>query len=230
MSHSTSNPPSRTSTPAKFTQPSETLEDALKTQTVGLVNLRDFQKRRVELAEQRDREAAESKLPSAAGSAGSRSGQASREASAGPSGGEGKQGNKKKKRKLAVAKGKLSFGGEDEEDGNADGDGESSSGEMKRKSRSVTAERKGPATDDQQEDISTAAAADTGTGNNNTERKRKFNPKLKAPPPKALTKSTLLREAQEREMLRREFLQLQEKIKNEDITIPFVFYDGECLL
>jgi protein FAM50 len=44
--------------------------------------------------------------------------------------------------------------------------------------------------------------------------------------PKALTKSALLREAQTREGLRKEFLALQEAVKATEITIPFVFYDG----
>ncbi len=44
--------------------------------------------------------------------------------------------------------------------------------------------------------------------------------------PKALTKSELLREAQTRESLRKEFLALQEAVKATEISIPFVFYDG----
>jgi len=56
--------------------------------------------------------------------------------------------------------------------------------------------------------------------------KKKPNPRLAHPPPKALTKSTLMREAAEREALRREFLAMQERVKNEEIIIPFIFYDG----
>jgi protein FAM50 len=44
--------------------------------------------------------------------------------------------------------------------------------------------------------------------------------------PKALTKSALLREAQTRESLRKEFLALQDAVKATEISIPFVFYDG----
>ena len=44
--------------------------------------------------------------------------------------------------------------------------------------------------------------------------------------PKAITKSALLREAQTREQLRKEFLLLQEAVKATEILIPFVFYDG----
>lgn len=41
-----------------------------------------------------------------------------------------------------------------------------------------------------------------------------------------MTKSALLREAQTREQLRKEFLLLQEAVKTTEILIPFVFYDG----
>jgi protein FAM50 len=44
--------------------------------------------------------------------------------------------------------------------------------------------------------------------------------------PKALTKSALLREAQTREILRKEFMVIQEAVKATEISIPFVFYDG----
>jgi protein FAM50 len=51
-----SNPPSGTSTP-RFTSQAATAEDVLKTQTVGLVNLADFRKRRADVLEQREKEA-----------------------------------------------------------------------------------------------------------------------------------------------------------------------------
>jgi len=44
--------------------------------------------------------------------------------------------------------------------------------------------------------------------------------------PKVMTKSALLREAQTREQLRKEFLTMQEAVKATEIVIPFVFYDG----
>lgn len=44
--------------------------------------------------------------------------------------------------------------------------------------------------------------------------------------PKAMTKSALLREAQARDQLRKEFLMMQEAVKATEILIPFVFYDG----
>ena len=44
--------------------------------------------------------------------------------------------------------------------------------------------------------------------------------------PKAVTKPALLKEAQAREQLRKEFLLMQEAVKATEIVIPFVFYDG----
>lgn len=44
--------------------------------------------------------------------------------------------------------------------------------------------------------------------------------------PKTLTKSALLKEAQAREELRKEFLLMQEAVKASEVVIPFVFYDG----
>ena len=44
--------------------------------------------------------------------------------------------------------------------------------------------------------------------------------------PRVMTKSALLKEAQIREQLRKDFLILQEKVKATEVVIPFVFYDG----
>lgn len=52
-----SDPPSRTSTPKSFTNQTASAEDLLKSQTVGLVNLSDFRKRRAEVQEQKEKEA-----------------------------------------------------------------------------------------------------------------------------------------------------------------------------
>ncbi|KAF8249088.1 XAP5-domain-containing protein, partial [Wilcoxina mikolae CBS 423.85] len=191
-----SNPSLRVAMPYQFSNHNDTLEDALKNQTVGLVHLTEFKKRRAELAEQRDREAAE-KFQTASTSRGG-CGTTSRQATT------GLDKISRKKQNPVIANGRLSFGGNDEDEPEANIADKKMIG-----SRFLF---RGPVRSDEDEV--------------KEEKRRKFNPKLTAPPPKALTKSTLLRESQEREMLRREFLQLQEKIKNEEITIPFVFYDG----
>jgi protein FAM50 len=53
---------SGTSTPRSFTGQSASAEDLLKSQTVGLVNLSDFRKRRAEVVEQKEREAHDKSL------------------------------------------------------------------------------------------------------------------------------------------------------------------------
>ena len=53
-----SNTPSETATPnSRFTTQASTAADLLATQTVGLVHLSDFRKRRAEALEQKEREA-----------------------------------------------------------------------------------------------------------------------------------------------------------------------------
>ncbi len=52
------------------------------------------------------------------------------------------------------------------------------------------------------------------------------NPNSVLPAPKVQTKATLQAEAIARDSLRREFLALQEAVRNTEIAIPFVFYDG----
>ena len=60
----TNNSPSRSSTPnPRFTSQTHTAEDLLKEQTVGLVHLSDFRKRRAEAIEQLSRDG----TPSASG-------------------------------------------------------------------------------------------------------------------------------------------------------------------
>lgn len=61
---------SNTSTPRSFTSQSASAEDLLKSQTVGLVNLSDFRKRRAEVVEQKEREAHDKSLGRAGGSRG----------------------------------------------------------------------------------------------------------------------------------------------------------------
>jgi len=93
-------------------------------QTVGLVHLSEFNKHRVELAEQPDREAAK-KLQLMHSSSGGGGGPASssREGSETPADSGGKRTNKCKK----VVKGKLSFAGEGGGDERTDDGGDSPS-------------------------------------------------------------------------------------------------------
>lgn len=45
--------------------------------------------------------------------------------------------------------------------------------------------------------------------------------------PKAMTKSALLRDAQIKESLRKEYLHIQEAVKATEFMVPFVFFDGK---
>lgn len=67
----------------------------------------------------------------------------------------------------------------------------------------------------------------TASPANVTTEKRRLGPNSNVTfVPKTMTKSALLRDAQTREQLRKEFFAVQEAVKATDIVIPFVFYDG----
>jgi len=108
---------------------------------------------------------------------------------------------KKKKRKIGTAK--LSFGIEDEDE---EGEGESTDGPTPKDS------------------TTNSRAGTPGMGELAQKKKKGANASVAAP--KALTKAALLKDAQTREVLRKEFMALQEAIKETEICIPFVFYDG----
>lgn len=105
---------------------------------------------------------------------------------------------KKKKRKVGTTK--LSFG--DDEDGGSEDAG----------------------------DVSTPANGEGSNSGSSTPdpgvRKKKVVNAGVAVVPKALTKAALLRDAQAREGLRKEFLAMQEAVRATEVDIPFVFYDG----
>jgi protein FAM50 len=107
---------------------------------------------------------------------------------------------KKKKRKIGTPK--LSFGMDEEEDAGEDTDASAKPS----KSKSATPREGTPTEGLLKKKIAVNASVTVV--------------------PKALTKSALLREAQTRESLRKEFMVIQEAVKATEICIPFVFYDG----
>ncbi|KAJ5159484.1 uncharacterized protein N7482_006488 [Penicillium canariense] len=195
---------SRTSTPRSFTGQTVSAEEMLKSQTVGLVHLSDFRKRRAEVLEQKEREAHDKSLGRLA-SGNSRS--------ATPSAGEVTDGSStprsdappKKKKKKALMKSKLSFGDDNDDTGEE-------SAATPRDSSISRSSSKTP----MEEGTSVAA------------RRMKANPNA-PPPPKAKTKAALEAEAQARDTLRKEFLVMQEAVKNTEIAIPFVLFDGTSI-
>ena len=110
-----------------------------------------------------------------------------------------------------MAKGKLSFGIDDDE---RDGMEKSQSAHLT--PRDDTADEDGP----------TRASSASSRNGMPTERKRFGAMANLSVVPKAMTKSALLKDAQTREQLRKEFLLMQEAVKAAEIIIPFVFYDG----
>ncbi|KAF2120465.1 XAP5, circadian clock regulator-domain-containing protein [Lophiotrema nucula] len=177
---------SRSGTPSsRFTSQAATAEDLLKEQTVGLVNLSDFRKRRAEALERKERE-------------GSNVGSGT---STPLDGGSTPQPSFKKKRKVA-AKGKISFGFDDDEDDS---------------STSANATPRATPSD-------TSALNSEGEGKV-PKKKLGANTNI-GMKPRVMTKSALIREAQEAESVRKDFLALREAVKATEIVIPFVFYDG----
>jgi protein FAM50 len=81
-------------------------------------------------------------------------------------------------------------------------------------------------TDTSKTDSKTVSRDVTPSSTRENTPKRKFANTNISVAPKALTKAALLREAQTRETLRKEFLVIQEQVKETIIEIPFVFYDG----
>lgn len=121
------------------------------------------------------------------------------------SGSVSSEGRPKKKKKV-LAKSKLSFG----DDGD---DVENDAGEDS--SKAATRDR--------------SASKTPGDGSPKPP-SRKITPNPNAPPPpKALTKAALEEEAKTREVLRKEFLAMQEAVRATEIIIPFVFYDGTII-
>ncbi|KEZ45738.1 hypothetical protein SAPIO_CDS1529 [Scedosporium apiospermum] len=191
---------------SRFVTQNKTTNERLSTNTVGLVALSEFRKRRAEVLEQQEREAREALLsasstPNRSTSRTPISGNVSGDAGSGAEQPAKKKLKQKKTKRKAGPK--LSFGGDEDEDeqddANAPTDG---SGEKK-----VAATRDGErATDVKKSKL--AANASVGIV------------------PKTLTKAAMKQEAAEREALRREFLQIQDAVKATEIAIPFVFYDG----
>ena len=117
-----------------------------------------------------------------------------------------------KKKRKQLAKGKLSFGIDDEELNNAESN--------------IPPAAETQKTNHSDGETSAARPATLSHNTSHSEKKRLGPNASLTAAPKAMTKSALLREAQTREQLRKEFLLMQEAVKATEIIIPFVFYDG----
>ncbi|KAL2142900.1 hypothetical protein VTI28DRAFT_608 [Corynascus sepedonium] len=220
---------------SRFTPQNQTTHERLSTNTVGLVALSDFRKRRAEVLEQQEREAREAAAALSARTATSTPDR-SLTATATPtniaSGAESSEAERQKKRKKKKhAKALVSFGGDEEEEeegalgskiaidkgaGRKEKEAEKVARSDVGDSSGVEGGVEGVSGDDRDED------KDTGE---KPRAKVVVNSSVGIVP-RARTKAALRREAAEREALRKEFLMLQAAVKATEIAIPFVFYDG----
>jgi len=198
-----SNPP-----PSRFAPQNKTTHERLTTNTVGLVALSDFRKRRAEVLEQQEREAREAAFSGTNGSTPDRSLTGTPNNASDNSEVERQVKKKKKKRAKAL----VSFGEEDDEAEDVEGAVPTRTGPKASKATDNGNSEEDGTTDTPDKDKKPAGkfAANTSVG----------------VVPRALTKAALRREAAEREALRKEFLAIQALVKATDIAIPFVFYDG----
>lgn len=114
-----------------------------------------------------------------------------------------------KKRKKSAKKAVLSFGNDEDEGDNV----EPNNGGVRVKS---TTPAPAPTKDSD-------VPSDTGPA-----LKKRLKPNATVSfQPKAVTKSALLRETQLKEQLRKEYMQLQEAVKQTEFCLPFVFFDGK---
>ncbi|SPO01510.1 related to XAP-5 protein [Cephalotrichum gorgonifer] len=188
--------------PSRFVAPNKTTTERLSTNTVGLVALSDYRKRRADVLEQQEREIRETLLSATSTPGRSLSGTPVGDSSAAESGSGAEQPKKKPKKKKRA---KLSFES-DEEDGD------------------VVAPKKGAS-----EDKGAGKTAEDNSTEPASPKKPKSNLAANSSVgivPRTLTKASMRHEAAERERLRREFLQIQDAVRASEIAIPFVFYDG----
>ncbi|OIW32284.1 hypothetical protein CONLIGDRAFT_571469 [Coniochaeta ligniaria NRRL 30616] len=189
--------------PSRFTSSNKTTHERLTTNTVGLVALSDFRKRRAEVLEQQEREAREAALAvTNATSTPDRSNNATPNNASEHSEAE-KQVKKKKKSR---AKALLSFG----DDEGAEDDGDNNLSALRADTKRRTETEPGQEIEAGGDKKAGAKVVNSSVG----------------VVPRALTKAALRREAAERDALRKQFLLLQAAVKATEIAIPFVFYDG----
>ncbi|KAI0012431.1 XAP5, circadian clock regulator-domain-containing protein [Xylariaceae sp. FL0662B] len=194
------------SSDSRFTSQNKTTQQRISSNTVGLVALSDFRKRRAEVLEQQEREAREAAISGL-----SPAQTPDRSLTGTPDNASDVSNPPKKKKKKAAKLGgpKLSFGHEEDGEENASAGSEGTG--IGRKTV-ISNTRNSDKEEKEKEE---------------GEKKIKFKANASVSVvPRAVTKAALRREAAEREALRREFLLRQEAVKATEIAIPFVFYDG----
>lgn len=215
---------------SRFTPQNKTTHERLSTNTVGLVALSDFRKRRAEVLEQQEREAREAALATrtSAVSTPDRSLTATPNNANATSADNSEAEKQKKKKQKKSARALVSFGDEEEED--EDG-GPKKVVVARKKDKLKDGAAKGDSDNGNNGGETAEGTADSAASGDDKDKNRKPAGKVAVNAsvgvvPRALTKAALRREAAERDALRKEFLLLQAAVKATEIAIPFVFYDG----
>lgn len=226
---------------SRFTPQNQSTNDRLSNNTVGLVALSDFRKRRAEVLEQQEREAREARNTGTGTGTStppdrSQTGTPDIAGSDATSGAPGSQPLKKRKKKQQQQDGEgeeVDDRGDPEEDHHH----HQQQPKLKTKTKLKKPAKKLLSFDDDDENGdedgdeagkgTNDAAGSEGGGGGDAANKPKFKVNTSvAVIPKVVTKAALRKEATEREALRREFVAIQEAVKATEIAIPFVFYDG----
>lgn len=116
-----------------------------------------------------------------------------------------------------MKKGGLSFGGDDDDEEEEAGQRTGEDGSVRVRAISANTLAGQPPGEDSDTSATSAAF-----------KKKSLRPNASVGlQPKALTKSALLREAQLKDALRKEYIQIQEAVKATEFILPFVFYNGK---
>ncbi|KAG7288245.1 hypothetical protein NEMBOFW57_007776 [Staphylotrichum longicolle] len=228
-------PPSTMSDPtqptSRFTPQNKTTHERLSTNTVGLVALSDFRKRRAEVLEQQEREAREAALATrtSAVSTPDRSLTATPNNANATSADNSEAERQKKKKQKKSARALVSFGDDEEEE--EGGGPKKKVVAARKKDKLKEGAAKGDSDNGNNGGETAEVTADSAASGDDKDKNRKPAGKVAVNAsvgvvPRALTKAALRREAAERDALRKEFLLLQAAVKATEIAIPFVFYDG----
>ena len=212
---------------SRFTPQNKTTHERLSTNTVGLVALSDFRKRRAEVLEQQEREAREAALPTRTSTS-----TPDRSLTGTPINNEDSEAERQKKKQKKRARALVSFGDDEEEEDGAGPRVAVAARVAGRKEKKDKPKDAGNGDGDGANgDVDSEAAAESASGDDRDKKQISTTGKVAVNTsvgiaPRALTKAALRREAAEREALRKEFLLLQTAVKATEIAIPFVFYDG----
>lgn len=217
---------------SRFTPQNKTTHERLSTNTVGLVALSDFRKRRAEVLEQQEREAREAALATrtSAVSTPDRSLTATPNNANATSADNSEAERQKRKKQKKSARALVSFG-DDEEEQEEDGAGPKKVVGARKKDKLKDGAAKGDSDNCNNGGETAEGTAESAASGDDKEKGQKTAGKVAVNTsvgivPRALTKAALRREAAERDALRKEFLLLQAAVKATEIAIPFVFYDG----